>query len=36
MKNVFGDPAYAKIVKELKVELKGLRKKYKDDTGSPV
>jgi len=36
MKNVFGDPAYAKIAKELKVELQTLRKKYKDDTGSPV
>jgi arylsulfatase A-like enzyme len=36
MKNVFGDPAYANIVKELKVELKALRDKYKDDTGSPV
>ena len=36
MKNVFGNPAYAEIVKELKVELKALREKYKDDTGSPV
>jgi arylsulfatase A-like enzyme len=36
MKNVFDDPAYANIVKELKVELQALREKYKDDTGSPV
>jgi len=36
MNNVFEDPAYAKIAKELKVELQALRKKYKDDTGSPV
>jgi len=36
MMNVFGDPAYAETVKELKVELKALRHKYKDDTGSPV
>ena len=36
MKNVFGDPAYAETVKELKVELQALREKYKDDTGSPV
>jgi len=36
MKNVFGDPAYAETVKELKVELHALREKYKDDTGSPV
>ncbi|MGB2866539.1 MAG: sulfatase [Sedimentisphaerales bacterium] len=36
MKNVFGDPAYAETIKELKVELKQLREKYKDTTGSPV
>jgi hypothetical protein len=36
MKNVFGDPAYAKTVEKLKAELKRLRKKYKDTTGSPV
>jgi len=36
MKNVFGDPKYADIVKELKIELKRLRKQYKDTTGSPV
>ena len=30
MKNVFDDPAYADIVKELKVELQRLREKYKD------
>jgi len=36
MKNVIGDPAYSNIIKELKMELKQLREKYKDDTGSPV
>jgi len=36
MKNVYGDPAYADIVTELKAELKRLRKKYKDTTGTPV
>jgi len=36
MKNVFGDASYADIVKELKAELKRLRTKYKDTTGSPV
>ncbi len=36
MKNVCGDASYADIVKELKAELKRLRKKYEDTTGSPV
>lgn len=36
MKNVYNEPAYAGIVKELKTELKELRKKYKDNTGTPV
>jgi arylsulfatase A-like enzyme len=36
MKSVYGDPAYAGIVKELKAELKRLRRKYKDTTGPPV
>ena len=36
MNNVFGNPEYADIVKELKDELQALREKYKDDTGSPV
>jgi arylsulfatase A-like enzyme len=36
MKNVLNDPAYANIVTELKAELKRLRKKYKDTTGTPV
>ncbi|HEC03866.1 MAG TPA: DUF4976 domain-containing protein, partial [Phycisphaerales bacterium] len=36
MKNVYGEASYADIVKELKSELKRLRKKYKDATGSPV
>jgi arylsulfatase A-like enzyme len=30
MNNVYDDPAYAEIVKELKVKLKELRVKYKD------
>ena len=30
MKNVYDDPAYAKVVKELKAELKRLRTKFKD------
>jgi len=36
LKNVYGDPAYADIVKELTAELKRLRTLYKDDTGAPV
>ncbi len=36
MKNVLDDPAYAEVVKELKAQLKRLRKKYKDDIGPPV
>jgi arylsulfatase A-like enzyme len=36
MKNVLDEAAYADIVKELKVELKRLRKKYKDTTGAEV
>jgi arylsulfatase A-like enzyme len=36
MKNILNDPAYANIVTELKAELKRLRKKYKDTTGTPV
>jgi len=31
MNNVYDDPAYADVVKELKAELKRLQKKYKDD-----
>ena len=36
MKNIYGNPAYADIVTELRVELKRLREKYKDTTGTPV
>ena len=36
LNNVYNDSAYAKVVKELKTELKRLREKYKDDTGKPV
>jgi arylsulfatase A-like enzyme len=31
MKNVYGDPAYAKVERELKAELERLRKQYRDD-----
>jgi arylsulfatase A-like enzyme len=34
--NVYDEPAYANVVKKLKVELKRLREKYKDDTGPLV
>jgi arylsulfatase A-like enzyme len=36
MKNVYSNPAYSDVVKELKAELKQLRKKYKDTTGTQV
>jgi len=36
MRNVYSDPAYADTVKELTVELKRLREKYKDTTGAPI
>ena len=36
MKNVYNEPAYAGIVKKLRAELKRLRKKYKDTTGTPM
>jgi len=36
LKNVYGDSKYARIVRELKTELKQLRAKYKDSTGKPV
>ena len=32
MKNVYGDPAYAKVTAELKTELERLREKYQDKT----
>jgi hypothetical protein len=32
MKNVYGDPAYAGIEKELHQKLDALRKQYKDDS----
>lgn len=31
MKNVYDDPAYAGVVKELKAELRRPRRQYKDD-----
>ncbi|MBA7635730.1 N-acetylglucosamine-6-O-sulfatase [subsurface metagenome] len=36
MKDVYDDPAYAEIVKDLKAELKRLRSKLKDTTGAPI
>jgi arylsulfatase A-like enzyme len=36
MRNVYNDPAYAGTVKELTAELKQLREKYKDTTGTPM
>ena len=32
LKNVYDDPAYAKVKKELHIRLEQLRKKYKDKT----
>jgi len=36
LNNVYEDPAYADVVKELKAELKRLREKYKDTTEATV
>ena len=36
MRSAYGDPQYADVVKELKAELKRLRKKYRDTTGEPA
>ena len=36
LKNVYGDPQYADVVKELKAELKRLRAQYNDTTGAGV
>ena len=36
LNNIYDNPAYADIVKELKAKLKRLREKYKDTTGTPV
>jgi arylsulfatase A-like enzyme len=36
MNNIYNDPANSNLIKKLKAELKQLRKKYKDDTGTPV
>jgi arylsulfatase A-like enzyme len=36
LNSVYSDPDYAKVVIELKSELKRLREKYKDNTGKPV
>jgi len=36
MRNVYGDASYADIAEELKAELRRLRTKYEDTTGSPA
>jgi len=36
LNNIYNDPAYADVVKQLKGELKRLREEFKDDTGAPV
>ncbi len=36
LKNVLGDPAYAKVVDELMAELKRLRAEFKDNTGPAI
>jgi len=36
LKNVYAEPKYAGVVKDLKEELKQLRAKYRDSTGKPV
>jgi arylsulfatase A-like enzyme len=36
MHNVYGDPSYAPVVRELKEELQRLRTQYQDTTGAPV
>jgi hypothetical protein len=36
LKNVCNDPKYARVVGEMKAELKRLREKYKDTTGAPM
>jgi len=36
MQNVYDDPKYAGVVKELTAELKRLRARYNDTTGAPV
>ena len=36
LKNVYNDPEHADVVKKLKEELKRLRNKFKDTTGTPM
>lgn len=36
MNNIYNDPANAALISKLKTELKLLREKYKDNTGTPV
>jgi arylsulfatase A-like enzyme len=36
MKNIYNEPANSSLIKKLKEELKLLRKKYKDNIGTPV
>jgi arylsulfatase A-like enzyme len=36
LNNIYNDPAYPDVVKQLKAELSRLREEFKDDTGAPV
>jgi len=36
MKNIYNEPVNSRLITELKAELKLLRKKYKDNTGTPI
>ena len=36
MHNIYSDPQYADVVKELKAELGRLRTQYHDTTGAPI
>jgi arylsulfatase A-like enzyme len=36
MKNIYNEPANSSLINKLKAELKLLRKKYKDNIGTPV
>jgi arylsulfatase A-like enzyme len=36
LNNIYNDPAYPDVVKQLKAELSRLREEFRDDTGAPV
>jgi hypothetical protein len=36
MRNIYNEPENLSLIKKLKAELKLLRKKYKDNIGTPV